>query len=51
MTGHDDCLIDICLQAYPVEDGYQGAESALEPFNHTTVFSTQNILSRVVFDS
>ena len=32
VTGHADCLIDICLQAYPVEDVYQGAEIALEPF-------------------
>ena len=32
LVGHADCLVDISLQAYPVEDGYQGAESALEPF-------------------
>ena len=31
MTGHADCLIDVCPQAYPVEDGYQGAEITLEP--------------------
>ena len=31
VTGHADSLIDVCPQAYPVEDGYQGAESALEP--------------------
>ena len=31
VTGDADCLPDISLQAYPVEDGYQGAESALEP--------------------
>ena len=31
LAGHADCLIDIFLQAYPVEDGYQGAESVLEP--------------------
>ena len=30
-VGHADCLTDISPQAYPVEDGYQGAESALEP--------------------
>ena len=32
VTGHADCIIDICLQAYPVKDGHQCAESALEPF-------------------
>ena len=31
VTGHADCLVDFSPQAYPVEDGYQGAESALEP--------------------
>ena len=31
VTGHADCLPDISPQAYPVGDGYQGAESALEP--------------------
>ena len=31
MTGHADCLVDVSPQAYPVKDGYQGAERALEP--------------------
>ena len=31
VTGHADCLHDIGLHAHPVEDGYQGAESAPEP--------------------
>ena len=31
VTSHAECLIDLSPQAYPVEDGYQGAESALEP--------------------
>ena len=31
VTGHADCLVDVSPQAYPVKDGYQGAESALEP--------------------
>ena len=31
VTGHADCLTDIGPQAYPVEDGYKGTESALEP--------------------
>ena len=31
VTGHADCLPDISPQAYPVEDGYRGSESALEP--------------------
>ena len=26
VTGHADCLPDISPHAYPVEDGYQGAE-------------------------
>ena len=31
VTGHADSLIDVFPQAYPVEDGYQGAEIDLEP--------------------
>ena len=31
VTCHADCLVDVSPQAYPVEDGYQGAESALDP--------------------
>ena len=31
VTGHADCLPEISPQAYPVEDGYQVTESALEP--------------------
>ena len=31
MTGRADCLPNIGPQDHPVEDGYQGAKSALEP--------------------
>ena len=42
VTGHANCLPEIGTQSHPVEDGYQGAESALEPGgvqrdNHTAV--------------
>ena len=31
VTGHANCLPDISPQAHPVEDGYQVAESTLDP--------------------
>ena len=31
VAGHTDFLPDVGQQAHPVEDGYQGAESTLEP--------------------
>ena len=42
VTGHSESLIDVCPQAYPVEDGYQGAFSAL-----VAIFDRVGLLTNV----